>query len=516
MAAVGTAVAMLGSGAVGVAQAAPSPTAPVPLRWTGCGDGFQCATAKVPLDYAKPRGATISLALVKWPAADQQHKIGSLFSNPGGPGGSGVQFIREAGKQLFGGELHRRFDVVGFDPRGVAASTPVRCFATAQDQQRLIRSAPSFPLNAEQNTKITKVAAKLDQQCARRGGEILRHVTTADAARDLDLLRAAVGDEKTTFYGFSYGTYYAAVYANMFPNRVRAVIADGVVDPTVWSGDERSFWYRVSAAGAERTLNDLAATCAAAGKRCAFSAPTGAAVRARLDRVLAKLREHPVRLPGKQPRLLTYQDAVAGLLGGLYAPAGWPKLAQQAAQLEAAVNHHAALPTDILAPAYDNSLDALYSIACTDGEFSHDPGEWPRLLGSADRAAPTFGRLRLYQTLPCAHWPARSPDRYAGPFNRRTANPVLVIGTTSDPATPISGARKLASLLPNSRLVTLDGYGHTSIADPSRCVQAIARAYLLTSQVPAKDTVCQPDHAPFDPGFPPSAVRPHPWLGVSR
>lgn len=498
---------MISTAQAGVDGGAP----PTPrLRWHDCGQGFQCSTAAVPLDYARPRGQTISLALIKLPATDSKHRVGSLFVNPGGPGGSGVDLVRQAGRTLFSGPAYARFDLIGFDPRGIGGSAPVRCFANQADELRLLTSAPTFPLNAAQNSATMRMFAAFAAACGKRNGEILRRVTTADAARDLDLLRAAVGDRQLNFYGLSYGTYFAAVYANLFPGRVRAVIADGVVDPIEYSQDVTSFFYRDSAVGAERTLDAFAADCAAAGARCALSGGDGAAVRHRIDAVLARLRDHPVQLPGKPAQVLTYQLATDVLLNRLYVPAGWISTAWWLAAIESLEKGKpAVLPPHVMDDvSYDNGVDALFSVMCSDSAVSHDPRAWPRQLGEADKVAPRFGRTRLYVTLACGSWPAASPDRYTGPFTARTANPVLVIGNTYDPATPISGARELASLLPNSRLLTLNGYGHTALlSEPSQCVQDAITSYLLTTKVPAKGTVCQPDRDPFDPGVTPPGVR---------
>ncbi len=512
IAAVGLAVCLLGGTAPAVAHAdAEAPSVPS-LRWTDCGDGFQCATAKAPLDYAKPRGRSISLALIRWPAADQKHRIGSLFVNPGGPGGSGVSAVRQYGQTWFAGPLHDRFDLVGFDPRGIGASTQVRCFASEADEARLLTSAPPFPLNATQNAATAKMFATLSAACGKRDGEILRHVTTADAARDLDLLRAAVGDKQVSFYGLSYGTYYAAVYANMFPTRVRAIVADGVVDPTQWSGDQRTWWYRTSAPASERALDAFAADCAAAGPRCAFGARDGKAVRARINTLLAKLRARPVTLPGKPAQVVTYQSAVGVITAVLYQPAQWVGAAWWLAAVEALANGKPATVPSGVAEVYHNNIEALFSIMCTDAAYSRHPDEWPKLLDAADRAAPSFGRLRLYTPLACATWPASSPDRYTGPFNKRTVHPVLVVGNTYDPVTPLSGARKLASLLPNSRLLTLNGYGHTTLlSEPSQCAASAIDRYLLSGQLPAEGTVCHPDRDPFDPGATPPI--PHTLIG---
>src|SRR4051794_2732038 len=232
----GLLVAAFGA-AVPAATVAAAPAPPVPhLQWVSCGAPYQCATAKVPLDYDQPTGATISLALVRLPATDRAHRIGSLFINPGGPGGSGVGLVHEGAAQvIFSNEVRARFDIVGFDPRGVAASTPLRCFKSIDDENALVGGVPYFPFKQGEIGPFVTAFAKFGQACARNGGPILRHMSTANVARDLDLLRQAVGDAGLTYDGVSYGSFLGTTYANLFPGKVRALIVDGVLDPVAWT-----------------------------------------------------------------------------------------------------------------------------------------------------------------------------------------------------------------------------------------------------------------------------------------
>jgi pimeloyl-ACP methyl ester carboxylesterase len=192
---------------------------PVPeLRWTDCGDGFQCATARVPLDYDKPRGARISLALIRLPAGDPARRIGSIFVNPGGPGTSGVGFVRRAGRLLYSREVQARFDLVGFDPRGIIRSTPLRCFNSLQQAQAAQPPFP-FPVTPQQERVWIRSDRRIARACADRAGAIIDHMATANVARDLDLLRQAVGDARLSYAGYSYGSYLGTTYANLFRTR---------------------------------------------------------------------------------------------------------------------------------------------------------------------------------------------------------------------------------------------------------------------------------------------------------
>jgi pimeloyl-ACP methyl ester carboxylesterase len=203
------------------------------LAWRSCGQeapGFECVTARVPLDYHRPRGATITLALTRLPATSPGTRIGSLFLNPGGPGGSGVDFVQGLGRELYSAEVRARFDLVGFDPRGVARSTPLQCFDTTEEAVAVLAPFP-FPVTRQEERVWIRSDRAYASACARRGGPIMDHMSTANVARDMDLLRRAVGDQKTTFVGYSYGSAIGSTYANMFPDKVRAVVIDGVIDP---------------------------------------------------------------------------------------------------------------------------------------------------------------------------------------------------------------------------------------------------------------------------------------------
>jgi pimeloyl-ACP methyl ester carboxylesterase len=241
------------------AAAAAAP--PIPeLHWSDCGEGFQCATARVPLDYDHPRGPTISLALSRLPASDPGRKIGSVILGAGGPGESGVDTLRRIGRSLGSEEVRARFDLVGFDPRGIIRSTPLRCFDTLAEAQAALAPFP-FPVTAQQERIWVRADRTIARACAQRGGPILDHMATANAARDLDLLRQAVGDRRLTFFGVSYGSYLGATYANLFPTKVRALAVDAVIDPVAWAtgrGDQartQPLFNRLrSAQGAHATL----------------------------------------------------------------------------------------------------------------------------------------------------------------------------------------------------------------------------------------------------------------------
>src|SRR5882672_4988712 len=216
-------------GADPVAEARGTPPVPV-LSWTDCGGNLQCTTARVPLDYDHPDRDSISLAVIRRPAGDPARRVGSLVFNPGGPGTSGLEFVRKA-LAFIPPELLARFDFVSFDPRGVGESTPVRCFASLAEQQAFFGSVPPFPVGASEE----QVFMDADRRCLKRNARLLPHVSTANVARDMDLLRQALGESRLTYLGASYGTYLGTTYANLFPDRVRALALDGAVDPVAYA-----------------------------------------------------------------------------------------------------------------------------------------------------------------------------------------------------------------------------------------------------------------------------------------
>jgi len=493
------------------ARAAPAPAAAAPLvpvlHWTLCGAPFECATARVPLDYAHPRGATIGIALIKLPASDPAHRIGSLFVNPGGPGGSGVDFVRGAATAFWSPKVRARFDIIGFDPRGVARSAPIRCFKSNPQENRFLGPVPAFPVGRRQTVKFISSFEKFDAICLQRNAAIMQHMATADAARDLDLLRQAVGDARLTYDGVSYGSYLGDTYANMFPTHVRALIIDGVLNPVQWAtghgdGFTVPFTTRLNSAhGAYGTLLQFFKYCKAAGPgKCAFA---GGDPLTKYNTLLAHARAAPITLNG---HAYTFADIVNITLGALYnlSPGDFPNLAKllqalytnSAAGSAAAAQLIAGLRGSRPAAAYYNGTDSFYAVACSDTDNPHNPFAWPRSAAEQDQQSPYFGSDWTWASEPCATWPARDADRYTGPFTHRTSHPVLVIGNLHDPATPYAGAQAVARMLPNSRLLTLNGWGHTSLGR-STCINRHITGYLVNLTLPPAGTVCQSNQLPF-------------------
>src|SRR4051812_24373077 len=313
------------------------------LRWTPChadvGPRFECAVAQVPLDYDRPRGEAISIALTRLPATDPTRRIGSLFLNPGGPGGSGVDFVLFARPELYTPEGRAGFDLVGFDPRGIVRSTPLRCFDSPEQWPQFPPAV--FPITRAQEQQQIAFDRTLDRACAQRGGPIRDHMSTANAARDLDVLRDLVGDDKLTYAGVSYGSYLGVTYANLFPGRVRALVVDGVLDPIAWSTGRNAaeallvpFSTRLrSDAGAQATLQEFFRLCDAGGPRCAFSG--GAA--ARFAALARKVAREPVEVTYEDgtTETIDYTLLIAITLGSMYYSPSWPDFAGFLAFVEA-------------------------------------------------------------------------------------------------------------------------------------------------------------------------------------
>jgi pimeloyl-ACP methyl ester carboxylesterase len=473
------------------------------VAWSPCYKDFgpfQCGTVQVPLDYDSPTGATISIAMIRLPASDPGSRIGSLFLNPGGPGGSGFDFALFAAPFLFTEEVRARFDIVGFDPRGVARSTALRCFGTPR-QWGPFFTPFAFPVTPEEEAIWATADRYLVSACDKRGGAIGDHISTANVARDLDRLRAAVGDDMLTYAGYSYGSFLGVTYASLFPGKVRAVVVDGVLDPIAWTTgaagqSDLPFSTRLrSDAGAMATLEEFFRLCDEGD--CAF----GPDSEDRYAELAAKAATGDAVVP--------YSDLILMTLQAMYDSFSWEDFAVLLADIEAASTASASLQARMEAfqhrpmyitkrgfPQYPNFVEAFPAVSCAD---SHNPdtyAAWSAAADDADASFGYFGRFWTWVSSPCAEWGFTDDDRYTGPFTAATANPVLVVGNRFDPATRYEGAQTVDALLPNSTLLTVNGWGHTS-PFLSQCADEAVATYLLTSTPPPAGTECDQDFTPF-------------------
>ena len=482
------------------------PVVPV-LTWSDCGDGLQCATAAVPLDYDRPADEQITLALARRPATDPARRLGSLFVNNGGPGNSVIDFMRSDATEVLSEEVQSRFDIVGVDPRGVGESTPVRCFPTAAKQQQFFAERVPFPTTPEEIDTFTAGSIELGERCADLNGGLLEHLSTANVARDLDLLRQAVGDHQLTYAGYSYGGLLGITYANLFPDDVRAMVLDGLPDPAAYSARgsrarREPVTTRVdSATATERALAFFLARCEAVGPEgCAFAADVDTA--SKFDELLRRLDEAAVTIDTPDgPLTVTRAVVLDSLRGSLQFPPIWPFVAQllqaafDATEVEDALRDPAVV---VASDSYDNQRDAFLAIACSDTLNPRDPADWIDIGDRADVRNPHFGADWAWQSQACATWPARDKDRYDGPYTRHTANPVLFVNAIFDAASNYDQALATSQRLPGSRLLTLEGAAHPSSFVPSTCVSETVTRYLVDQVLPAVGAVCHPDQQPFE------------------
>ena len=455
------------------------------LGWRGCGDGFECARLTVPLDYDDPGGQTIELSVIRLPARDRGRRIGSLVLNPGGPGGSGVDFARQA-RDLLPDGIRQRFDTVSFDPRGVGESAPVDCLTDAElDELLAADPSPDTPAERKQLLDLSREEAL---KCARKSGRLLEHVGTVDTAKDLDVLRAALGDEKLTYVGYSYGTMLGARYAQQFPGNIRALVLDGAVDPML---DPREIAI-AQAVGFERALDAFLEDCVA--QRCAFA--RHGAIGETYDRLMARIDRDPLPAASHPGRRLGPSEALFGVAAALYSRQyGWPVLRQGLEQAQSDGDGSTLLSLfDSLVERdengrYSNAVEAQAAISCVDGMYEKDPRDYDADADAFEKQAPRFGRALAYGPVVCAYW-AAPPVSRPGPASVEGAPPILVVGTTGDPATPYEWSRSLAGQLPGV-LLTYDGEGHTAYGyDRSDCVDRVVDAYLISLTVPKAGTRC--------------------------
>lgn len=452
------------------------------VRWRDCEAGAQCTRIEVPLDYAAPDGRTIRLSVLRVRAASERQRVGSLVVNPGGPGGSGVDYASKAAS-YFGSEIRQAFDIVGFDPRGVGRSTPVECLPDAR-LDTFVAADPDPDSRAEERR-----AARLQQQfgrgCVERSGALAAHVSTQEAARDIDVLRAVLGDARLSYFGASYGTFLGATYAELFPGRVGRMVLDGALDPSLSSLRLNL----VQARGFETALRAYVGRCVARGS-CFLGGSVDAGVR-RIRELLDSVEREPLPAGGRR---LQVGNAVLGVWAPLYSEGNWDYLDTGLKEAFAGSGSTLMALSDFYVSRgpegyLDNSLEALYAINCLDHDDAISVDEVAQYLPRFERASPTFGRIFAYSLSSCHDWPI-STGRVPEPIAAQGAAPILVIGTTRDPATPLAWAEALADQLESGVLVRRDGDGHTGYFAGNRCVDSTVESYLVSGEVPRRTVDC--------------------------
>jgi pimeloyl-ACP methyl ester carboxylesterase len=478
-------------------SAAPEPAA-APIEWTDCNDqiqqlvagqpgsernlSFECGRTEVPISYDEPEGATLPLFMVRVISGTQTDRIGSLVVNPGGPGSSGADAAIGLALTL-PEEIVGRFDIVGFDPRGVGLSTPVECVSDEQKEEMV--AAEPRPVSDEQLDEEFALTQEIADACTEEYGDALGTFNTVDTARDMDRLREALGDEQLTYLGYSYGTTLGSTYAELFPDKVRAMVLDGAVDPDAdATGDAEQ-----SAAAMESGFDAFAANCVGLLAGC----PLGAEPRQFVEQVLGQAAQTPI--PSTEPgetRQATPGVVITAIKAALSDYESWPQLAQALAAARNGDSKGLFSLADSYSGrledgTYSNRFDANAAVNCADSEARFDEDEIRDLAVEWNQKYPLFGAGAAVDLYTCSVWEAERtplPER-----NAPGSKAILIIGTSGDPVTPLAGAEDLAEQIDNGHLLVWQGQGHTAYPK-SECVNAAVNTYLIDLSPPMDGLTC--------------------------
>ena len=451
--------------------------------------GFSCAKVKVPLDYSNPGGETIEIAVKKRAATGDS--VGSLFINPGGPGGSGIELVDSVGT-YFSKNLTGSYDVVGFDPRGVGSSTAIDCLSDSDlDAERAGENDPATP----SATATIERAQKMNTACESKTGTpgLLDHIDTISAARDLDVLRAVEGQQALTYLGFSYGTYLGATYAELFPANTGRLVLDGAVDPSL-SAEDMTLG---QAKAFEVALRAYVQECQSSKLSCPLSGDVDSGV-SQIREFLESTKTAPIPTSDPQ-RPLTYDLALTGVLGAMYQTSLWSSLTAALTQAMDTSGSRDGSALMVITDAFasrqsdgsysGNSTEALMPVNCLDFPVQGDDASWEQNATAVEEASPTFSAQLLYPDAYCQGWGHES-SRKREKITASGAAPILVVGTTGDPATPYAWSEALAEQLETGQLLTWKGNGHTAYGRSNDCVKNAVDTYLLNGTMPDKGLTC--------------------------
>ncbi|MFC8826827.1 alpha/beta hydrolase [Streptomyces sp. NPDC057137] len=457
------------------------------LNWRDCGvPSFQCATMKAPLDYDKPDGTEIKLAVARTKATGPGKRLGSLQVNPGGPGGSAIDYLQGYAGIGYPAPVRARYDMVAMDPRGVARSEPVECF-TGKEMDAFTQVDQTPDDKAERNL-LADSYKKLAQGCEKRSAEVLPHVSTVEAARDMDIFRAVLGDKKLTYVGASYGTFLGATYAELFPTRVGRLVLDGAMDPSLPAAELN----RDQTAGFETAFEAFAADCVKQPD-CPLGTGSPADAGRRMKAFFNALDAKPI--PTGEPRKLGESLATTGVINAMYDESAWPGLRES---LSSAMDGDGSGLLALADSYYEREGDGSFTnlmyanaaVNCLDLPPAYTkPTEVEKAVPSFQKASPVFGTGLAWASLNCAYWPTKAtgtPHR----IEAKGAPPILVVGTTRDPATPYKWAQSLADQLSSGVLLTYDGDGHTAYGRGSDCVDTAINTYLIEGTPPKNGKKC--------------------------
>ena len=454
------------------------------VEWAPCESDFECAKIKVPLDYSKPDGESIEIAALRLPS-EGSNKKGSLLVNPGGPGGSGYDFVRDAGSTNISEKVRSNYDIVGFDPRGVKRSAPVTCMT---DQERDASRAKVYELDTDAGLAEAIADNKaIAAQCAEKTGPVLGHIDTASAAKDLDILRGVLNDAKLNYLGYSYGTFLGSTYASLFPDNVGRMVLDGAMDPSLsyeelTSGQAKAF---------EKAIRAYVTHCLE-GSDCPLSGTPDDAV-AQIQDIIAAVEADP--RAAKDGRVVNASMFVSGLILPFYNDDNWPLLTQA---LDSALKGDVTPMLRLADFGADrepngsysgNSSFAFSAINCLDYPMVTDTAGMRADAQQLRQDSPTLGSYFAYGGTNCKDWPYKNV-RTPAPADYKGSTDILVVGTTGDPATPVEWAAELRKQLGTAALLTWKGEGHTAYGRSNDCIGDAVDGYLVDGKTPADNTVC--------------------------
>ncbi|MEU2451717.1 alpha/beta hydrolase [Streptomyces sp. NPDC012765] len=459
------------------------------LTWRECGvPGFECSTMKAPLDYANPgSGQDVDIAVARRKATGPGKRLGSLLVNPGGPGGSGIGYLQAYAGIGYPAAVRAQYDMVSFDPRGVERSNPVECLdGPAMDKYTQVDQTPD---DAAERAELVAAFKEFAAGCEKNAQRVLPHVSTVEAARDMDLLRAVLGDEKLTYVGASYGTLLGATYADLFPDRVGRLVLDGAMDPARPALELN----RDQTEGFETAFTSFAKDCAKQAD-CPLGKGDPDAVAARLKEFFRKVDAQPVP-SGDPKRPLGESLATTGVIAALYDESAWPQLREA---LSSAMNGDGSGLLSLADSYYEREADGKYAnlmfanaaVNCIDQPPAFTgPEAVDSALPSFEKASPVFGAGLAWASLNCTYWPVKATGK-ARELTAKGAPPIVVVGTTRDPATPYKWAQALAGQLDSGTLLTYDGDGHTAYGRGSDCIDTAINRYLLEGKPPEANKKC--------------------------
>ena len=456
------------------------------LAWQDCYEDFQCTTLDVPVDYSDLTIGTFEISVLRYLAADQKNRIGSLVVNPGGPGSSGVNYAYNA-EYLFSPDITDRYDIVGFDPRGVAESAPIRCLTDSEIDENY--AADGKPDDAAELADAIKETKKYVEKCLDQN-DYLTSFSTANAARDMDVLRAALGDEKLNYMGKSYGTFMGSLYAQLFPDKIGRVVLDGAVDPTISQYDQ----VLTQAVSFDNALTNFLEECEE-NKNCSLPTEVNQA-RAAIVSLLAKTAKKPIPLknPDGDKRQVTETLLILGMAEAFYnSEEGWPILRKALGEIKLGYGDEMIKLADQYSGRQkdgsyrSNEFDSGSIIDCLDFSDTRTVADITKDSKEISKLAPVFGPYLGYAGLTCKYLPATTPVTIS---SISIEDPILIIGTTRDPATPYAWAVGLQKIIANSQLLTLVGDGHTGHNRGSACIDNAVDDYYLKGLVPAKNLRC--------------------------